>query len=54
MRREAHARCIPSEITVGWEEYAKTRKEVKNMVEKEKGRRDDIVLKQMKILMEDY
>ena len=45
-RREAHARCISSKTTVGWEEYTKARKEVKKMVEKKKeGIREKVVNK---------
>ena len=34
--REAHARYIGNKNASGWEEYAKARNEVKNMVEKKK------------------
>ena len=37
VRREAHARYISSKNAVGWEEYAKARKEVKKIVVKIKG-----------------
>ena len=46
VRRETHTKCLSSESTVGWEEYAEARKAVKKMVEKKKkGVWEDVVRK---------
>lgn len=46
VRREAHARFIPSQTMIGWEECTKSRKGVKRVVKKKKrGVREDVVKK---------
>ena len=47
VRRETHTKCLSSESTVGWEEYAEARNAVKKMVEKKKkkGVWEDVVRK---------
>ena len=46
VRRETHTKCLSSESTVGWEEYAEARHAVKKMVEKKKkGVWEDVVRK---------